>query len=642
MSTNRFNTTVEILEEATVRDFEWIDKPSDETRPYHVNHRKIGNYDVYMVYGVPAGAECAFRSRGKVELWNAWNGTTEELYEYKLDGERTIVKMPLGRTDAQLIVFKNNEAPAAYVIETDLAGIDEITVNTGNISVRGVSDLNGRRQAKLLYRGDTVTVYGTAENVFSDKQVSGTWEFELIPTMDNQWGDFRMPAFNSIIGAEARKFLYKEADDSSIEYKDIEADDSGWQKITYGYGPRMWKLGPLLLNDTIIEAKLAGRKSIDPDLNEIQDKKWTHLDYSWRWGVEDDPGAQGFHGLKGRFFEDFIQFGNPPFDTQTTSYSSEQNGLCNYLITYVVRDNSGWINVSKGAFEPSSVWVNGKKVDESADRLMLEKGENTILLRYEGTGRTHYVLESMKQPGWEQTIPLSLSWYGKPGLIEFNVTPQKRSPAGWYKFLSPPALTELSGYVRGRTIEIWVDGVKQNVIVSQGNKSVPKAKKFKVSVKDPNKKAVTVAIKVMQEQGIYGGAAFPEPVSLLTGTGEINLGDWSEMGVLETFSGGVLYRKKIVIDKEQAGNKVVLDLGDVVATAEVLINSKKVDVKVMPPWKFDISDHIQAGENLVEIIVYNTLSNHYSTIPTQYRGDPQSGLLGPVKIITQNRIVLNK
>ena len=76
------------------------------------------------------------------------------------------------------------------------------------------------------------------------------------------------------------------------------------------------------------------------------------------------------------------------------------------------------------------------------------------------------------------------------------------------------------------------------------------------------------------------------------------------------------------------------------ATAEVLINSKRVDVKVMPPWNFDISEYIQPGENVVEVIVYNTLSNHHSTIPTQYRGNPESGLLGPVKIITQSRITL--
>lgn len=600
MGTNRLKATIELLAAATVRDFEWIDKPADETRPYHVNHRQMGNLDVYMVYGLPEGATCAFRSKGRAELWNAWNGTAEELPESKWDGERTIVKIPLGRTEAQIIVFNKDEKQLS-------------------IPVRDIT-----------------------ESLLPDRQLSGVWEFELIPTMDNQWGDFRMPAFKGKIGAEARKFLYKEVDDNSLTYKESGFDDSQWNKITYGYGPRMWKLGPLSLGDTTIEATLANRKTINTDIDYIHSQKWKPLDYSWRWGVEDDPGLQGHHGLKGRFFDDFIQFGNPPFDPNTLTYATQANGMCHYLFTYVVRDKQGWVNVSKGTFEPSALWINGKKADPSVNRILLEKGENILLLRFDGIGRTHYVLESKQQPEWKQEIPLSMSWYGKSGLIEFDTTPEQQSSTGWYRFVSPPSLEAFNGYVRGKSIDVWVDGIKQDVTLSKGDKTVPLAKKFNVKVKNSNTKAVTVAIRILPEEGIRGGAAFPEPITLHTGTGEINLGDWSKMGVLESYSGGAVYRKTITIDKIQTENKVMLDLGDVATTAEVIINSKRVEVKVMPPWRFDISDYIQTGDNQVEVIVYNTLSNHYSTIPTQYRGNPLSGLLGPVKVITEKRITLHK
>lgn len=33
-------------------------------------------------------------------------------------------------------------------------------------------------------------------------------------------------------------------------------------------------------------------------------------------------------------------------------------------------------------------------------------------------------------------------------------------------------------------------------------------------------------------------------------------------------------------------------------------------------------------------LVFNTLSNHYVTIPTRHRGDLTSGLLGPVTLET--------
>jgi hypothetical protein len=39
---------------------------------------------------------------------------------------------------------------------------------------------------------------------------------------------------------------------------------------------------------------------------------------------------------------------------------------------------------------------------------------------------------------------------------------------------------------------------------------------------------------------------------------------------------------------------------------------------------------LQSGRS--EVCVYNTLANHYTTIPTQYRGSTLSGLLGPVQL----------
>ena len=40
--------------------------------------------------------------------------------------------------------------------------------------------------------------------------LDGNWEFELKPTMNNQWGDFRLPVTEKMIGAEARIFRYSE------------------------------------------------------------------------------------------------------------------------------------------------------------------------------------------------------------------------------------------------------------------------------------------------------------------------------------------------------------------------------------------------------------------------------------------------
>ena len=55
-------------------------------------------------------------------------------------------------------------------------------------------------------------------------------------------------------------------------------------------------------------------------------------------------------------------------------------------------------------------------------------------------------------------------------------------------------------------------------------------------------------------------------------------------------------------------------------------------IRVAPPWRVDISGHVRSGDNRIEVLVYNTLANHYLTIPTRYRGELTSGLLGPVSL----------
>ena len=50
------------------------------------------------------------------------------------------------------------------------------------------------------------------------------------------------------------------------------------------------------------------------------------------------------------------------------------------------------------------------------------------------------------------------------------------------------------------------------------------------------------------------------------------------------------------------------------------------------PYRFDLTKWAGSEQN-VAVEVYNTLYNHYRTIPTQYNKRPQqSGLLGPVRL----------
>ena len=182
-------------------------------------------------------------------------------------------------------------------------------------------------------------------------------------------------------------------------------------------------------------------------------------------------------------------------------------------------------------------------------------------------------------------------------------------------FRLAPGLRAFTVAARGK-VQAWAD-------------SQPLAGNGKFSIPRPSAEPVTVLLRIQQERGCYAGAALREPIKLDCGPGRIALGDWSKNDGLLSYSGGARYRKMVTIP---GARQVSLNLGEVVASAEVHVNGQLAGVKVSPPWKLDITKFVKAGENRIEVLVCNTLANHYTTIPTRYRGQTTSGLLGPVQI----------
>ena len=111
------------------------------------------------------------------------------------------------------------------------------------------------------------------------------------------------------------------------------------------------------------------------------------------------------------------------------------------------------------------------------------------------------------------------------------------------------------------------------------------------------------------------------------GEGLFPAGDWSLCEGLACYSGGAAYVRTLPpLDAD--GGDVILDLGEVCSSAEVLVNGKSAGVRIAPPYRFDITDFLKKdGENELRIEVYNTLANFYLAIPTRYGGSPVSGLL---------------
>jgi hypothetical protein len=550
----------DVLSSLPARDFERLDSAANAAQRYgYFMHRRIGPRDLYALYGIPQGTPCRFRATGKVEMWDPWTGDTRAIPVMSQRDGMTGLALPLTDKEIQLIVF----SPGAAEIAT-------------------------AAPAPQLTQID----------------VTGDWEFELQPNLDNRFGDYHWPPTLTLIGAEVRQ----------LEYAEVEAGP--WRTITCSFGPQFSKLGPI--------AKVADEAGLKPD------GRWKPYEFSWRWGIEGDPGHQGYHGLKKQVHHEFIALGKMRLTATGSTYEQEANGGSYYLWTTVTapRDMTGY--VLAGELKPAGLWLNGAAVAGST--LSLKTGANPLLLRYDKLGRTFFLVSTdarsasprASQDGNEKPTftlsPLAMTWWNNPAMLPFNTRADEKAPVGWYRFESPPGLQGIRLAARGK-VKAWVDG--KELAVKAG----------RIEVTEPSAKSVPVLLRIEQERGCYAGAALPEPIRLECVAGRIALGDWSKIDGLLSYSGSAWYPKTVDIPP---ADRIILDLGDVAATAEVHVNGQLAGVRVSPPWCVDITKLAKPGENRIEVLVHNTLANHYTTIPTRYRGQTTSGLLGPVRLSLEN------
>ena len=103
-----------------------------------------------------------------------------------------------------------------------------------------------------------------------------------------------------------------------------------------------------------------------------------------------------------------------------------------------------------------------------------------------------------------------------------------------------------------------------------------------------------------------------------------HLVDWQELG-LAKYSGHVSYEYRFSSDMDY---DAVLDLGTVHNIAKVFVNEIPITELLWRPYRANV--HIRKGDNIINIKICNTLANELTEEKCP------SGLLGPVKLITQN------
>ena len=593
------------IDSAILRDF----RPRDGC--LCVLHRRGGGKDIYYVFNrkiTPYAGDVVFRATGPVSQWDAWTGSVLSIPVDRSDWPGTRLRLDLEPLEAKIIVF----------------GAENGLVTDGTA--------------------------GTVSSVANGLDLDGAWDCELQPTLDNRFGDFRLPVHAGMIGAEVRQFRYAEEKSPHPPWHLPGFDDSEWPLKTCSYGPRFLVLGPLPpgLDLSAMEKQLTSSAEIDtsePVIVEGRSYSWMPYEMSLQWGIEKDPflrdWASGPHGLKKEVPLEFIDL------------NCDQPGSAWYVWSTVPACEAGRTLMIMGSRSSYSAWLNGQRVmaqDEalppgrqsqwnlphyrSAPRevtIRLNQGDNPLLMKFsQSCGQRVRAYVAFDPP--PENSALALRWFSIPGKPEFNCFPGRRKHVGWYRFTSPPGLMSFSSVIRGLP-QVWVAGIEMRL--EKLNERADRSIEYRVTIPNPSCDRVRVAIRVELQTGSFAGDAFPEPIALACGKGRIQTGDWSQFG-LGTYSGIVRYRRTCKVNDEGVRKgDWILDLGNVAGTAEVWVNGRSAGTRVAPPWRFRVTELIVGGANTVEVVVANTLANFYSVgIPTPYvyKGQTVSGLLGPVRL----------
>jgi hypothetical protein len=281
---------------------------------------------------------------------------------------------------------------------------------------------------------------------------------------------------------------------------------------------------------------------------------------------------------------------------------------------------------------PSAIWVGGRPISKPA-AAPLVAGSNPILLRYDGPGTGWFVVSAgSADPPAAPRGSLAMRWLADPGLLSFDVHPGIDRPVGWYRFLAAPGLKSLTVAALGE-VSAWADG--RELVAGTPQEGPDGSHRLAFLLPDRIPGEAVIAVRIKHARGLYGGAALVEPFSFECGSGQLEAGDWSKHDGLESYSGGILYRRNFDLPGGAGSGRVTMDLGAVSSSAEVSVNGRSAGVRIAPPWRWDVTSLVRRGANSLEVLVYNTLSNHYLTIPTRYRGSPASGLLGPARLILE-------
>jgi len=384
----------------------------------------------------------------------------------------------------------------------------------------------------------------------------------------------------------------------------------------------------LRLEDTTVQA---GYGPFWEVLGPEKGSAWQPYVYSERFGLADDPGEQGYHGLKGEIDGAFLVTGTRKPTLTGAVYELPLEGAVQHFRTNVEVPTRQVVDVLAGPGLPARITLDGQEFPGAVTTLVLEPGQHRLEITYDQPGRAWFHLAAHSPAVSEiGSVGLASPWFRRSDILRFDPYPGQTRRE--FRFVAAPGLRALQFRVHG-SVRVNVEGQAPATLVLErdGVQGDLVHTTFPVQLEA----ATEVIFEIDALPGYPGAAVLATPITQDCGEGTLRPGDWSQIEGLFSYSGGARYTTNFEWNGAETEKQfLLLDLGRVISSAQVTLNGSPLGIRVAPPFTFSLGSPLQAGRNSLEVVVYNTLANHYTTIPTRYRGKVASGLIGPVRITT--------
>ena len=302
--------------------------------PVFVTHRRIGEVDVYLVQNTqeaPIDLVARCRVDGVPERWDAFTGKVFPVDRFERSESHTTVHQRLEGNTATVLAFRPGDRQS------------------------GTSSANRIQPHDL------------------EKKLPDCWQFSVIPTRDNRWGEFRWPPSEELIGPEIRSFRYaEESERSGLDdgWNQPDFDDATWPVARASIGP-YWLFCQPTANGKVTNAFLDGLKNVRAGSSfnsHGKPVKWQPVEFSQSIGLARPAPWGGHSGYPdGAIDQNYVDLpkGRKLLFTRIRSPKQQRLGL----------------RVELRNSKPR-LWVRGveQPFEGAVGNLPLEAGENDVLL----------------------------------------------------------------------------------------------------------------------------------------------------------------------------------------------------------------------------------------------------------------------